>query len=196
MRRGRRAPAPSRLPPLMTANGRYCCKSILTISSRNIDSRSGAGAQQRFKEARAPIRLLQITISQSLLGDFCNNIGTERRLGSVRSYVSFGVNRLDILRLSLAAHDPNRTLPRRNDCSVPYRRLTHSHDTFSKSSSRKQQSFQSKFCNPRSSRRILTSNTAIRRTHLITLPRSPLSTHTLRESINVDFATAKKFKKI
>src|SRR5262249_35055566 len=40
----------------------------------NIDSRTGAGAQQRFKEARAPIRLLQISISQSLLGDFCNTI--------------------------------------------------------------------------------------------------------------------------
>ena len=59
---------------------RYCCKSILSILSRNIDSRSGANAQQRCKRARAPIRSSQISISQSLLGDFCNKIGTERRL--------------------------------------------------------------------------------------------------------------------
>jgi hypothetical protein len=40
--------------------------------ARNIDSRSGANAQQRFKKARAPIRSLQISISQSLFGDLCN----------------------------------------------------------------------------------------------------------------------------
>jgi hypothetical protein len=51
----------------------------IVVSSRNIDSRSGAGAQQRFKEARAPIQLLQISISQSLLGDFCNTIAWQRR---------------------------------------------------------------------------------------------------------------------
>jgi hypothetical protein len=51
---------------------RYCCKNILSILSRNIDSRSGANAQQRFKKARAPIRSLQISISQSLFVDFCN----------------------------------------------------------------------------------------------------------------------------
>jgi hypothetical protein len=55
---------------------RLCCKSILSILSRNIDSRSGANAQQRFKGARAPIRSLQISISQRLLGDFCNTIRT------------------------------------------------------------------------------------------------------------------------
>jgi hypothetical protein len=37
-------------------------------------------------------------------------LGTERRLGNVRSHVSFqGRNRLDVLRLSLAAHDPTAT---------------------------------------------------------------------------------------
>jgi len=46
----------------------------LSILSRNIDSRSGANAQQRFNEACASIRSLQISISQSLLGDFCNKI--------------------------------------------------------------------------------------------------------------------------
>jgi hypothetical protein len=56
-----------------------CCKSILSILSRNIDSRSGAHAQQRFKRAHAPIRLLQIYISQNLLGDFCNTIGQQRK---------------------------------------------------------------------------------------------------------------------
>jgi hypothetical protein len=49
-------------------------KIILSILSRNIDSRSGANAQQRFKGARAQIRSLQISISRSLLGDFCNTI--------------------------------------------------------------------------------------------------------------------------
>jgi len=34
----------------MTACCRFCCKSILSILSRNIDSRSGANAQQRFKK--------------------------------------------------------------------------------------------------------------------------------------------------
>src|SRR5262245_33537447 len=53
---------------------RLCCKSILSISARNIDSRSGWNAQQRFKRTGAPIRLLQISISQSPLGDFCNTI--------------------------------------------------------------------------------------------------------------------------
>jgi hypothetical protein len=51
-----------------------CCKSILSISARNIDSRSGWNAQQRFKRIGAPIRLLQISISQNSLGDFCNSI--------------------------------------------------------------------------------------------------------------------------
>jgi hypothetical protein len=51
-----------------------CCKSIFGIWSRNIDSRSDTNEQQRFKRTDAPIRLLQISISQSLLGDFCNTI--------------------------------------------------------------------------------------------------------------------------
>jgi hypothetical protein len=59
-----------------------CCKSILSILSRNIDSRSGANAQQRFKGARAPIRSLQISISQRLLGDFCNTIGSKADAGN------------------------------------------------------------------------------------------------------------------
>jgi hypothetical protein len=74
----------------MSAFGRYCCRSILSILSRNIDSRSGANAQQRFKGACAPIRSLQTSISQSLLGDFCNNIGTKRRWRNVRSMSGFG----------------------------------------------------------------------------------------------------------
>ena len=47
---------------------------VFGIWSRNIDSRSGTNEQQRFKRTDAPIRLLQISISQSLLGDFCNTI--------------------------------------------------------------------------------------------------------------------------
>jgi hypothetical protein len=40
----------------------------------NIDSRSGVNTQQRFKRIDVPIRLFQISISQSPLGDFCNTI--------------------------------------------------------------------------------------------------------------------------
>src|SRR5262249_34952848 len=58
----------------MSALCRLCCKSIFGIWSRNIDSRSDTNEQQRFKRTDAPIRLLQISISQSLLGDFCNTI--------------------------------------------------------------------------------------------------------------------------
>ena len=53
---------------------RFCCKSLLSISTRNIDSKSGVNTQQRFKRANIPIRLFQVSISQSLLGDFCNTI--------------------------------------------------------------------------------------------------------------------------
>jgi hypothetical protein len=60
------------------AKGRLCCKSILSISSRHIDSRSGTNAHQRFKRASLRIRLLQSSISQSPLGDFCNTIGHEQ----------------------------------------------------------------------------------------------------------------------
>ena len=38
----------------MSAYDRYCCKSILSISSRSVDSRSGTNALQQFKRARAP----------------------------------------------------------------------------------------------------------------------------------------------
>src|SRR5262249_4600665 len=60
-----------------------CCKSLFGIWSRNIDSRSGTNEQQRFKRTDAPIRLLQISISQSLLGDFCNTIGGKADIGYV-----------------------------------------------------------------------------------------------------------------
>jgi hypothetical protein len=59
---------------IMSAERGIVLQKILSILSRNIDSRSGANAQQRFKGARAPIRSLQISISQRLLGDFCNTI--------------------------------------------------------------------------------------------------------------------------
>src|SRR5215475_13676818 len=60
-----------------------CCKTLLSISARNIDSRSGANTQQRFKRTGAPILLFQISISQSLLGDFCNTIGQDRTSADV-----------------------------------------------------------------------------------------------------------------
>jgi hypothetical protein len=66
----------SQLTPLC----RYCCKSILSISARNIESKSRTNAQHRFKSTYAPIRLLQISIRQRPFGDFCNNICQERKL--------------------------------------------------------------------------------------------------------------------
>src|SRR5262245_66121879 len=60
--------------------GGLCCKSILSISAGNIDSRSSASTQQRFKRTGAPIQLFQISISQSPLGDFCNTIGQQATL--------------------------------------------------------------------------------------------------------------------
>src|SRR5262245_35540919 len=53
---------------------RLCCKSLLSISAGNIDSRSGVNTQQRFKRTDVLIRLFQISISQRPLGDFCNTI--------------------------------------------------------------------------------------------------------------------------
>jgi SRSO17 transposase len=38
----------------MTVVGRYCCKSILKVRARNIDSSFHANAQDRFKSARVP----------------------------------------------------------------------------------------------------------------------------------------------
>src|SRR5215813_11977503 len=72
----------------MSALCRLCCKSIFGIWSRNIDSRSDTNEQQRFKRTDAPIRLLQISISQSLLGDFCNTICQKRThaLQQIASY--------------------------------------------------------------------------------------------------------------
>src|SRR5262249_54009447 len=54
------------------------CKSLLSISAGNIDSRSGVNTQQRFKRTDVLIRLFQTSISQSPLGDFCNTIGQKR----------------------------------------------------------------------------------------------------------------------
>src|SRR5262245_29174895 len=61
------------------AFGPIVLQNSLSISARNIDSRSGANTQQRFKRTGAPILLFQISISQSLLGDFCNTIGHNRK---------------------------------------------------------------------------------------------------------------------
>src|SRR5262249_3152055 len=54
-----------------------CCKSILPVRARNVDSSFHTNAQHRFKSAHAPIRLFQILIPQWRLGDFCNNICEE-----------------------------------------------------------------------------------------------------------------------
>jgi hypothetical protein len=70
---------------LKAANG-----SILSISARNIDSKSRTNAQHRFKSTYAPIRLLQISIPQRPFGDFCNNIGTDRPDWHVRVDGGYG----------------------------------------------------------------------------------------------------------
>ena len=54
-----------------------CCKTILSMWARNIDSRSRTAKQLRFKSALVPIRLFQNPIPQLLYGDFCNTIGTK-----------------------------------------------------------------------------------------------------------------------
>jgi hypothetical protein len=61
-------------------SGGLCCKTILTMWARNIDSRSRTAKQLRFKSALAPIRLFQNPIPQLLYGDFCNTIDPKRTL--------------------------------------------------------------------------------------------------------------------
>jgi hypothetical protein len=67
---------------------RLCCKTILSMWARNIDSRSRTAKQLRFKSALVPIRLFQNPIPQLLYGDFCNTIppkaDTDRYGGHVR----------------------------------------------------------------------------------------------------------------
>jgi hypothetical protein len=53
---------------------RLCCKTILSMWARNIDSRWRTAKQLRFKSALVPIRLFQNPIPQLLYGDFCNTI--------------------------------------------------------------------------------------------------------------------------
>jgi hypothetical protein len=73
-------------PPLRTQLGhlprsekcRLCCKTILSMWARNIDSRSRTAKQLRFKSALVPIRLFQNPIPQLLYGDFCNTICQKR----------------------------------------------------------------------------------------------------------------------
>src|SRR5262245_65590632 len=76
----------------MSALCRLCCKNIFGIWSRNIDSRSDTDEQQRFKRTDAPIRLLQISISQSLLGDFCNTICQQQTSVSVLTFGACSLN--------------------------------------------------------------------------------------------------------
>src|SRR5262245_21463731 len=92
---------------------RLCCKSLLSISAGNIDSRSGVNTQQRFKRTDVLIRLFQTSISQSPLGDFCNTIPSEADMtGSPRDVAQVpkavitpaGRSRLFQRNLDLAIH--------------------------------------------------------------------------------------------
>src|SRR5215813_9645664 len=69
-RLGPRAMSP--FPPL---SGGLCCKTIFSTPARKIDSRSRSQPQHRFKSGRSRIRLFQIPIPQTSVGDFCNTIG-------------------------------------------------------------------------------------------------------------------------
>jgi hypothetical protein len=59
-----------------------CCKTILSMWARNIDSRSRTAKQLRFKSAPVPIRLFQNPIPQLLYGDFCNTIPPKADMGA------------------------------------------------------------------------------------------------------------------
>jgi hypothetical protein len=65
----------------MSQKCRLCCKTILSMWARNIDSRSRTAKQLRFKSALVPIRLFQNPIPQLLYGDFCNTICHKRTIG-------------------------------------------------------------------------------------------------------------------
>src|SRR5215475_229085 len=60
------------------ALGRFCCKTILSAPTGKMDSRSSSKAQYRFKSGCGRIRLFQIPIPQTSVGDFCNKIGPTR----------------------------------------------------------------------------------------------------------------------
>ena len=59
--------------------GPICCKTILSAPTRKIDSRSSSKAQYRFKSGCSRIRLFQIPIPQTSVGDFCNTKSARSR---------------------------------------------------------------------------------------------------------------------
>src|SRR5262245_34464896 len=68
---------------------RLCCKTIFSTPARKIDSRSCSQPQHRFKSARSRIRLFQIPIPQTWIGDFCNTIPPAAdKLGAARMTLS------------------------------------------------------------------------------------------------------------
>src|SRR4029450_12106777 len=72
---------------MMSASGRFCYKTILRTPTRKIDSRSRSKAQHRFKSACSRIRLFQIQIPQTSVGDICNKIGPYRPFAAAQRYV-------------------------------------------------------------------------------------------------------------
>jgi hypothetical protein len=64
-----------------------CCKTILSMWARNIDSRSRTAKQLRFKSALVPIRLFQNPIPRLLYGDFCNTIPLKADIARLARYV-------------------------------------------------------------------------------------------------------------
>ena len=93
----------------MTAYGRFCCKTILSAPARKIDSRSRSKAQHRFKSVCNRIRLFQIPIPQTSVGDFCNKIGPERRFGNVAFPPLMGAKRKYSPHLRKGTFDPQRS---------------------------------------------------------------------------------------
>jgi len=75
-----------------------------------LDSRSGVNTQQRFKRTGMPIRLFQISISQSPLGDFRNTIDPKRRRSTSARMSAIGrQSGLVLLSLSFSHFNPLRT---------------------------------------------------------------------------------------
>jgi hypothetical protein len=77
----------------MSAFGRYCCKSILTVRARNMDSISHANVQHRSKSAYVPFVSFKFEFHSRAAAGFCNTIGTFRISRDVRLELAKWANR-------------------------------------------------------------------------------------------------------
>ena len=72
-----------------SSSGRFCCKTILPIGARKIDSRPCANTQRWFKNSHGQIHSFQIYIPQLRHGDFCNKIPLKADIASAPRNVCF-----------------------------------------------------------------------------------------------------------